>query len=222
MDTPRPNLMHAALMHHALPVAKHEVGHWTMAERTGFRGRSINITLTDFQGGHRGHSEITLATDLKELQEVDAYLGLRIQVLFAGAIAETLDHQGQVDQARACHILEHDSGVHDFAKVRELLQILRSIRFSPPETEAQYLEQVRSIQNEIWIKAVTAVEADWEVITGLAESIASRAKSIGQPFGMHENELYSLPAIVKWKGQLRAANAAAIIPEEPSSVGSLP
>lgn len=184
----------------AFLIAKHECGHWLMATRLGFVAHDIEITITDLVRGHRGEASITLQTELKSVAEVRSYGRRRIGVLFAGALAESLLPDGQINWQYAIGQLEGEQGgaKDDFSKIRELLRILRSIEFQSPGSEEEHETQLKALQTPLWDRSADIIERDHEVLLGMAQSIVSRFKGIGVPFGMKEQEIRELPSIKAW------------------------
>jgi ATP-dependent Zn protease len=77
-----------------MPVAQHEVGHFVAARVLRFRTVGISVEMLP-KGGHAGGAEITLSEALHSLEETKEYLRRRVQVLYAGALAQTLRENGR-------------------------------------------------------------------------------------------------------------------------------
>jgi hypothetical protein len=171
-----------------------------MAARLGFMPGDIEITITHFARGNRGGASITLQDELRSIDDVRSYARRRIIVLFAGAFAESLSPQGNVDPQYAVQELEGEQGgaKDDFSKIRELLRILRSIEYGSPSSEAEHEEQLRALQTPLWDRSGEVIEQDHEIVLGMAPAIAARAKNINVPFGMKEQEIRDLPEVKEW------------------------
>jgi len=119
-----------------------------------------------------------------------------VQVLYAGVLSESLSRAGHVDEEDANRFLL-EGGQHDFAKARELLQILRNIRFPEAGSVSDMNSDLDGINKELWNKASTLVEQDYELIMGLGGRIVSELKMIGQEYVLSEAELENTPAVIK-------------------------
>lgn len=148
-------------------VAQHEVGHYAVAKVLGFGTGSIDLTIFDLNGGHQAGSEIYPSCALRDMQGIDDYLERRITVLYAGALAETLN-KGTLNNDDAIKSLRAGGGVRDFDKARELIQLLRSIRFPDSANDDQINIELNDIDNKLWNRAAEIVQAECEIIEGIA------------------------------------------------------
>ena len=163
-------------------VAQHEMGHYVVARALGFRTGKVSVEITG-PIGHRGATEVTLAEALASLRDVQSYIERRVQVLYAGAPAETLQPHAPnkiVDCQQAVDIIRNpgQGAEQDYAKARELIHVLRNIKY--PGTDANDAATVQgqldAIDADLWAKAVALVETHAEAIIGLAGNLASRIK----------------------------------------------
>jgi hypothetical protein len=161
-----------------MPVAQHEAGHFVAARVLGFRTVSISVEMLP-NGGHNGGAEITLSEPLQSLGETMVYLRRRVQVLYAGALAQTLRENAprvQADQEQACKFLKAGGAEQDYAKARELMRVLRNIQHSDTEATDEKLsdEQLAQIERDLWAGVVNIVEENGVAITRIANLITSK------------------------------------------------
>jgi len=172
----------------AVRVAKHEVGHNIIARALGFRTGDVSIKILRPHGRYHGASAITLPEAIEAIEDLRVYLERRIIVLYAGALAETLPDSGsptkKVNADKAHEILENpvQGAEQDFAKVRELLYVLRNV--SRPGTdlsdEDALQAEINELNHRLFNRAAELVEAYAETIIGLGDNLASQVKAVGE------------------------------------------
>lgn len=176
-------------------IGRHEAGHYIIAKELGFKVGAISICITDLAGGHNAKSEIILSQGLTCCIGIQKFLESRVQVLYAGSLAESLsDHK--IDHESALKII-NDGGKFDYAKARELIHLIRNIKYPEANCEKSIQEGLDSIGFELWNKAAMLVEKDHEIINGLGGRLASEIRFEGQEFVLSEDELKKLPSIIK-------------------------
>jgi hypothetical protein len=189
-----------------MPIARHEMGHYVIATALGFRTGSVCIQLLNGMG-HRGGAVIELAQPLLSIDRIDTFLTRRVQVLYAGAISESLTTTTQgavVNATNAIGILKSGTGgaEQDYAKVRELIHVLRSIRHPHTDiTDTDALQgQLTCIDEEIWGLSVNNVVKHSRIIVGLAEAFTQRmirtsGTSSNPSYTFAEEDLANLPEV---------------------------
>lgn len=160
-------------------IALHEVGHMIAAKATGFQTGPIKLEFTDIRGGHRGEAEINMPRPLRTTDETMEYLSDRVVVLWAGALAEafvgnTSNLDTKLKAASDC--LNIGGGIHDHAKARELINLLRNLRFPDTKTEVKRQEELNAIEQEVWKRAINIVQANEELISTIAAKLARMVK----------------------------------------------
>src|SRR5260370_42134607 len=106
---------------------RHECGHLIAAKVLGFQTAGI-VLESDKLG-----AQIDLHFSCANISEVSDFLMRRVQVLYAGAIAQTL--QGRTIDPTQCRFLfegpppNGGTAAHDFAKLKELLRLWIAIRY---------------------------------------------------------------------------------------------
>lgn len=181
-----------------LRVAKHEAGHYVAGRVLGFRSDGFAVTFRDAYGeDYSGTAGIFLNAHLPTVESIAGYAERRVQVLFAGAFAESLGMgTGRVHAERAVEYLQK-GGAHDFAKAREQMQLLLSLRHGRLDDERGSDSLIQAINDELWEKAGLLVEEEHKSIEGIAMNLAQRVKDIGVAYRMEEADINALPGIQK-------------------------
>jgi hypothetical protein len=178
------------------------MGHYVISRVTGFRTGDVTLELLGTTFEHKGGAETTLPTCVTSLGDLEVYLEGRIQILFAGVQAQTLPvaHPDKtVDSDEAVKLSKDPAGGagSDFAKVRELIHILRNIRH--PGTDASDKKacdaQLQAIDRDLWNRAAQLVECHAKTIIGLAANLANRVERIRTEYRIEAAELEVLEAV---------------------------
>jgi hypothetical protein len=166
----------------AEPAAMHEAGHYVIARVLRFPTENIYVV-----------SDMLPNADLKTVEQVYDHLERRVQVICAGACAEFLK-DGTIDEDRVFKAL--DSGgtaSNDWAKVRENVHTMVSIRSDPNKDLATQLEEVAvTLLN----KAADLVVAEDATISALAKHLVHSIKLPGKT-ELGKADVDALPAIKK-------------------------
>ncbi|MDQ6967107.1 MAG: hypothetical protein Q9M14_00310 [Mariprofundaceae bacterium] len=177
-------------------VSRHEIGHLIVARVLGFKTGDITITVIGPIDGYKGGSEITLSQPLSSVDEVLKYSKNRVQTLFAGALAESLDKSGKVNLEYANKCLNGDAK-NDFAKARELLQIIRNIKYPNDIIEVEMNKHLNMISDDLWEKAILRVESDCELIEGLSDRLASEVHAVNTEVRLTAKAIDETPKIIE-------------------------
>jgi hypothetical protein len=175
-------------------IGQHEAGHYIAARVLGFKVGSISLTITDLLGGHSAGSEITPACPLSGDECIIDYLERRVTVLYSGALAESLSND-IIDNDYALNCIRAGGGKSDYDKARELIQLLRNIKYPNDIAEEEIQSSLDSIDSYIWNKAAEIIQAEHKIIEGIGLRLASEVQHIGEPFVLSSDELDSLPII---------------------------
>lgn len=159
-------------MDRRLPVAKHELGHFTVARVLGFEAGDVVLAPSAIIGGAAGTASIKLLRPLKSSCDILMYCEGRIMVLFGGAIAEALEG-GKVDNDAACSFSE-STAQNDHAKARELLNIVRGIMHPETTDESFANAELKEISDRLWSRTVEIVERNEKFIDSMAWEIVKR------------------------------------------------
>lgn len=106
-----------------LPIAKHEAGHWVAANILGFVVKDINFKIIDSFNNHKCSVVVKLDFSSFNASNIIDYCEKRIQVLYSGALAQSLN-DGKVDDCELGRIIESNAS-SDMEKARELIRIAR-------------------------------------------------------------------------------------------------
>ena len=196
----------------AMPVAQHEMGHFVAATVLGFSTGDVEIVMYGFSS-HRGGAAINLGHGFNSLQELEKYIIARIQVLYAGCVAQSLSLQPviEINEEKAVSLLHGDAGKDDYSKGRELFQVLRGIRYpddnltDQPKVQAQ-LDQ---LDNELWVLTTTLVSTHAKAIVGLARNLAGRVTDFNVPAKLTASDLDALSEVQKLKTNATAFSMSA-------------
>ncbi len=186
----------------ARTVAQHEMGHYVVARLLGFRTSDVSIELTGPINGHRGEAAVILGAPIRTLEEAGSYLRRRIQVLYAGVLAETLPPRQSptkgVNEKEAIKILKTpgNGAEQDYAKARELIQMLRNIEHPEDAIEDDELQQqVTALDLELWSSSIDLVQTHEDLIVGLAINLVDRVQRINERIVLSASALDDIPAL---------------------------
>jgi hypothetical protein len=117
---------------------RHECGHLVVAKALGFVTGGIIVQR------EVAWAEIDQYFSCPSIESVSDHLMRRVQVLYAGAVAQTI--QGKEIDQEACNNLfdgapPYNTAAHDFAKIKELLRLWIAIRY-PTASYARFEKQL--------------------------------------------------------------------------------
>jgi len=178
------------------------MGHYVLARALSFRTGDVSIKITG-PSGHYGTADIILTEAIKSTEALRAYLKRRIIVLYAGGIAETLpDHnsplkKANIDEANEIFLNPERGAGQDFAKMRELLRVLRNITYldTDPSDKDAVQAELDTLNDALFNRAVELVEQFAETITGLGGHLADQVLEPGKEAKLEAAHLESLPAV---------------------------
>lgn len=183
----------------ARAVAQHEAGHYIVGRVLGFKTGALTIQLlnTGHGLGHKGEAEITLHEEISTIEAVQHYLERRVQVLYAGVLAEAMDMRtGEIDAETAIqHLGKGAAGDH--AKAREAMQLIRNIKYGQAQSDEQVKSQLEEINGELWNKAGAIVIGERDLIEILSTRLAQLVKATGPAHALSKSEIDGLEAIAK-------------------------
>lgn len=177
-----------------LRVAKHEAGHYIVARVLGFKTGEISLTMLDMNGGHSASSVIVLAQPLACDPSIMDYLERRVSVLYAGSIAEALNN-GVVDNDAALKTARELGGVRDWDKARELVQLLRNLRYPDVTTEDEIQAGLTELDLKVWTRATEIIVQEHELIEGIAGRLAQDTKFLHRKVTLTEADLAAMTAL---------------------------
>jgi hypothetical protein len=154
---------------------RHECGHLVVARDLEFPTRDLHISAS--QGG----ATIELALSLRSVNEVAHFIERRVQVLYAGSLAESLSRRKKIENSRANQFLLSTAS-NDFAKIRELVRIRVGLKH-PDATDSVFQKELTKIKDRLYNAAAQLVERRASVIIDLAVFFMSEWDAAPQQLG---------------------------------------
>lgn len=168
-------------------IARHEIAHIVVAKALGFNTGEATLVLNSPDGSHQGTSVINLDFPTPSLSEVSNYLDRRAIILLAGYLAEPAD--ANVRQTNAYEIVSTKTAESDLQKALELIHIKLNIEgISDPSAVNQSLHALA-------LRASAIVEANFKIISALAQRFAERIEFYEQRIGWEGCEIDKQPEI---------------------------
>jgi hypothetical protein len=176
---------------YAIDVIKHEVGHWIVANRLGFKTGDITIRIVQegHSFGHDASANIRPEPDVTNITGLLEYLENRICILFAGVISQVIEKKN-ITKSTAADLLS-TNGASDYQKIIELVFICRGIRFSGKITEENELIHRNAITSEYWKKADELVQNNKDSIAFISQKIARIVVQPGKTYTIRKAKLAS-------------------------------
>jgi hypothetical protein len=177
---------------------RHECGHLIAAKVLGFQTGGI-VLESDKLG-----AQIDLHFSCANISEVSDFLMRRVQVLYAGAIAQTL--QGRTIDPTQCRFLfegpppNGGTAAHDFAKLKELLRLWIAIRY-PNATFDLFKMKLKKADLVLSNAAAKLIISEATIIHDLTNQFMTRYNSFKRThkkstrFEMTKAEIDALPSI---------------------------
>jgi hypothetical protein len=170
-------------------IARHEMAHIVTAKSLGFNTGDATLVLYSPDGSHLGTSIIDLQLQTSSLSDVADYLERRIIILLAGYLAEPADAQER--DAILHRLVSIKSEESDLQKAQELMCIRLNIDgISHPSS-------VKQGHYMLAHRASAIVEANFQVISTLAQRFSSRIEFYEQRIGWRGCEIDSQPEITQ-------------------------
>jgi hypothetical protein len=193
------DLLPKALWDKARKLARHEIGHWVISRRHGFVAGDVTAKVA--YNSHEGGSAIILMENVASLHDLSAYLERRIQVCWAGVLAEALgggNTNVRVNIDEACRLLEGSSAQVDRKVARELLQCLRNIKWEC--LDGDHANQLDTLAKDLWARTIDVVQEDADMICGVAGLLFNKLNEVklGDVAVLTASEIEGLPIIQEW------------------------
>jgi hypothetical protein len=176
-------------------IGRHEAGHYIVALALGFRPGDLKLKIIGPIEGHEAGAGIKLGQPLTNREDILQYLKKRVQVLYAGVLAQSLEQKKINNDAALEYITNH--GKDDYSKVRELVHLIRNIEYPDDNSEEEKQRHLNEITDDLWNRAAAIVEAEHELINGLGRRLASEVKEVNVEARLTEETICQLPAIIK-------------------------
>jgi hypothetical protein len=165
----------AALM----PIIRHECGHLVVAHVVGFSTDGIELRPD------RAGAYIDLQLAFTSVDDVCSYIENRVQVLFAGAIAQSI--QGNVIRPEVAHTLldnPREGSGHDFAKIKELIRVFVGLKF-PDANREQYANALTATDHRLSEASAHIVSDKIKIIDALALHFLDEMEKLGKRDSYH-------------------------------------
>ena len=135
------------------PIVTHEVGHWITARKLGFTTGGIQFDKEHPEDS--GSTKIFPMPKFETLDDVESYCMKRLAVLCAGMISEVLFRNPNSPEITDSDLIQEaqklvdESGVDDTGKIKELIFIVRGIKFQNEEisleTECSQCQEITNL-----------------------------------------------------------------------------
>ena len=174
-----------------LRVARHEVGHYLAGRHFGFKMDGVTLQVSH-TGDNYGTSSITLSKPLRKMPEVERYLEERVVCLMAGLAGEVVD----LDEVKDRAIYEHAklNASQDFAKVRELMHLIRNIRHAK-DALTKAGPQLKAIDDELTQRTIQFINSERALLDELAPLLADQPTAWDQPVSLSTKDLAKIPSL---------------------------
>jgi len=176
-------------------VCNHEAGHYIVARELNFKTPGINA-IFNREGGLKGESTIELWTPgIKTLDDLKMYIERRVQVLLAGAMAESINADLSCDPKYAFNEWVNGGSMNDHAKIRELIQTLRNIKH--PETfDADPINaELKLIDDELFSGASKIINERIDLIFEVGDLLFNKVKDYDVTYEVSESEINQIKGI---------------------------
>ena len=170
----------------------HEAGHLITSKLYGFKTNGISILINQ-RIGHSGEATIILPMEnITGNDKLIDYLEKRIQILYAGVIAQFTDIDKNFDNENALKEWRNGGGMVDYAKVRELVHVIRNIKFPNTYIEKEQQNELDLIDNEIFIKTVKLIKDKIEIIHNIGYTIKNKIIEYDNKYYLSELEIQNI------------------------------
>lgn len=167
-----------------LKFAKHEAGHWVVSNSLGFTTKEISFNIIDTDGRHYGHSVICLDFPSLNVDDIINYCDKRLQVLYAGAFAQSLI--GNTVDNDSLGLAYTSNASSDMSKARELVRIVRSFKYPSAKTDKEIQDSLDMVEEDIVNKVGALVIANCKLIEEIGIEIIKGIYKLDTPFILSE------------------------------------
>lgn len=178
-------------------VCRHEAGHYIVARELLFKTNGISAKFQ--QNGHSAHAILEPWThSVTNIEEVQKYLERRIQVLYSGAIAEAMNINGEYNSEFALNEWNNGGSINDYAKIRELIQALRNIRYPDTKDKETAQNELDEIDGNLIQKSGEVITNRLKLIYDIADSLALKIKDYNIEYQLTESEINQIKSITEY------------------------
>lgn len=170
----------------------HEAGHLISSKLLGFKTNGISIQIYS-SIGHSGEATIILPTsEINDSDKLIEYLENRVQVLYAGVIAQFTDINKNFDNDNAIKEWNNGGGMVDYAKVRELVHVIRNIKFPNTYIEKVQQSELDLIDKEIFSKTAELIMDKIEMIHQIGIQLSNKVINYNERYYLSELEIQDI------------------------------
>lgn len=167
----------------AFKLSLHEVGHYVVGEVVGFEMDEIKLKL-ETTGGGGGGAVVEPYRKADTLDLAKRFVEDRLKVLYAGCIAETLkDDKVDKESCKSCFRI---GATQDFAKIRELLYLLRCF-------DGGGQDFIEAKNAELSKAACEIILSELKVVKALATALAGRVQKMGCEYIFTRADIEAVP-----------------------------
>jgi len=182
-------------------ICNHEAGHYVVARENNFRTHGISA-LFNYPKGHSGDSGIEpWNPSISSIPDIEDYLERRVQVLYAGAIAEAMDIEGNYNSDYSLNEWRNGSSQNDYAKFRELIHVLRNIRHPETDDEQTAQKQLDEIDQMLIQKTDAIVYKRIKLIHGIGDTLFRKVQEYQVKYELTENEINQIKMVKTLYGE---------------------
>lgn len=176
-------------------ICNHEAGHYIVARELSFTTHGICVKFS-FPQGHSGQAVIEPWTpNISDIPELCVYLERRIKVLYAGAISEAMDVEGNYNSDYALQEWKSGGSTNDHAKIRELVQTLRNIKHPQTIDEKEVQPELDKIDENLIQQTGQMVYDRIELIHGIGDMLFQKVKAYNVKYELTETEINEVKKI---------------------------
>jgi len=122
-------------------------------------------------------------------EKLEAFLEKRIQVQYAGAMAEAFDHNRKYDEHYACNEWVSGGAKSDFSKIEQLVQVLRNVRHPSTTDEKIAGEELEVIDSLMFNTAHSLVENNLPIIERIRDALSRKVEIYDTNYQINEQEI---------------------------------
>lgn len=141
-------------------VLRHEFGHLVVAKSQGFTTGEVKLQPT------RAGAIIEIVPSFKTKEDVEDFLEKRLRVLYAGALAQSLN-RGKVNTVVANKYLA-ETATDDYSKAREIARTLAGIKYHDATSYDDFEQKLGKMNERFYKDAMKLVEKNAELIVDLS------------------------------------------------------
>ncbi|MFD2907518.1 hypothetical protein ACFSX9_02100 [Flavobacterium ardleyense] len=173
----------------AKKICIHEAGHLITSKLFGFKTNGISILINQ-RIGHSGEATIILpVANITNNNELIGYLEKRIQILYAGVIAEFTDLNKNFDDSSALIDWKNGGGMVDYAKIRELTHVLRNIKYPKTSEENKQQLELDKLDKVNFANSVQIVFENIREIHRIGKLLSDKVLQYDITYNLTEGEL---------------------------------